>query len=243
MLEIKHISKSFGKITALDDICLNINAGMVTGILGQNGAGKTTLLRIVSGLLTPDSGTVLLDQEPVKQENIGLLMGGDVGLYQKLTARENIMYFADLHGMNKKVASERLEKMAELFSLTAHLDQQAGELSRGTRQKVSIIRAVIHDPMMILFDEPETGLDFEAAHKITLFLTESAQNGKTVLYSSHSVGNILASCTDAYVLHLGKVIDYCNVEQIQQKYTSAQAQDMIYRMVCVPNNEQGEKKE
>ncbi len=237
MLEINHIKKLFGNTEALKDVTMQIIPGRVTGILGQNGAGKTTLLRIVSGLLNPDAGTVLMDDQPVRQADIGLLMGGDVGLYQKLTARENILFFADLHGIDEKTANMRLEKLSEFFSLSPYLDKLAGELSRGTRQKVSIIRSVVHNPKVILFDEPETGLDFEAAHKISLFLTESAQEGKVILYSSHSVGNILASCSDAYVLHLGRVIDYCDVESIQRDYTSAQAQEMIYRMVCVRNKD------
>ena len=236
MLEISHIDKRFDKTVALRDVVLKIEPGRVTGILGQSGAGKTTLLRIIGGLLRPDNGSVLLDGVPVGQKDIGLLMGGDVGLYHKLTARENIQYFADLHDMDKKTAADRIEQLAELFSLTPYLDRKAEELSRGTRQKVSIIRAVVHDPKLILFDEPETGLDFEAAQKINDFLTGAAKEGKTVLYSSHSVGNILASCFDAYILHLGRVIDYRNVEEIQREYTSAQAQDMIYRMVCVKDS-------
>lgn len=231
MLEISNIHKNFNKVIALNNVSCNIESGNVTGILGQNGAGKTTLLKIIGGLLKSECGHVHYQNKPIKQSDIAILMGGDVGLYPKLTAKENILYFADLHHIDHKIAEEYMFELANEFQLTEYLNRNAEGLSRGTKQKVSIIRAVIHKPEIILFDEPETGLDFDAAKSIASFLKRSAAAGKTVIYSSHSIGNILAVCHDAFILHHGEIVEHCLIDELQQGCTSSEAQDAIYRIV------------
>ena len=230
-LVISDLSRSFRTVKALEHVSMDIQSGRVTGLLGQNGAGKTTLLKLIAGLLKPDSGQVSIDGAPVRKSQIGLLLGGDTGLYPNLTPRENIRYFADLHHVPEKVFNARLKEYGKQFSLDEYMDRPCGQLSRGTRQKTSIIRAMIHNPEIILFDEPETGLDFETTESIMAFLRDSAAADKLVLYSSHSIGTILTTCSTAVILHYGKTVETLDVRQIQENHSITEAYEIIERAV------------
>ena len=178
MLEVKNLSKKFKAFTAVDDISFEVNPGEIVGLLGENGAGKTTTMRVIATMMTPSNGDVKVNnftitKDPDKvRKNLGVLFGGDVGLYDRLTARENIAYFAELNGLSKVETEERIRYLAKACQITDFMDKKAKGFSRGMRQKVSIARSIVHDPKVMLFDEPTTGLDISAARSIHDFIRQ-----------------------------------------------------------------------
>ena len=176
MINIIDISKKFNTTDALIGVSFDVHEGEILGLLGENGAGKSTLLRIISTMLHPTSGTAVVNgydiiKNPKEvRKTVGILFGSEVGLYERLTARENIEYFAQLNGMNKNDSDKRINYLIERFSFADYADKQVGTFSKGMKQKVSIARSIVHDPSVMLFDEPESGLDFKAARIVFDFM-------------------------------------------------------------------------
>ncbi|AEB07582.1 ABC transporter related protein [Coriobacterium glomerans PW2] len=210
MIEVKGVSKHYRKCTALDDVTFNIGRGHITGLLGENGAGKSTMLRVLAGTLRSDSGTVRINEattaERQRRIQTTLLLAGEAGLYEELTAFENILYFARLRALDLRVARQRIRMLSERFDMDGFLDRRVSELSCGMRQKTAIVRALIHDPDIIMLDEPESGLDFVASSTMNEFLRESVKWGRIVIISSHSAGEILDLCDQVVVLKQGRVV-------------------------------------
>lgn len=238
---IEGITKKYDQKSVLENITHTFPAGSITGILGENGAGKTTLLRIISGITRPDAGRVRVENQDITGivfPRMGVLLGGEVGLYQHLTAYENIEYFAHLHGIYGLPCMEKINYYAEQFHLLPYLRMPVKKLSRGNKQKTAIIRSIIHDPSILLFDEPELGLDFEASHIICQHILSSARGGKVVLYSSHSIGNILSLCQDAIVLHEGQLVQAFDVGDVQKRYSMSEAYHYIRQTVSAASKKQ-----
>ena len=168
LLEVKNLTKKFKDFTAVNNISFHVNEGEILGLLGENGAGKTTALRMIATMLKPTNGEAIVNGYNINKNpeevrrNIGILFGGEVGIYDRLTARENIMYFAQLGGLSKSEAKTNIDKLIKDFSMEEYIDKPAGKFSRGMKQKVSIARSIVHDPKVMLFDEPSTGLDVSA---------------------------------------------------------------------------------
>ena len=211
MLEIKNLTKKFKKSTVVDDVSFRVNPGEIVGLLGENGAGKTTTLRMISTMLKITSGEAVVnnfsaDKEPIKVRNeIGILFGGDVGLYDRLTARENIKYFANLYGMSDKDADVRIDELAKKFNMEEYIDKRVSKFSRGMKQKVSIARSIVHNPSVMLFDEPSTGLDVTAARTIQDFILDCKKENKTILFSSHSMREVEKLCDRVIIINKGKL--------------------------------------
>lgn len=185
------------------------------GVLGENGAGKSTLLRILAGTIRQDEGQISLDGRVASSDQRrragALLFGGCPGLYEELTALENILYFAELRGIPRNEARGRAEKLACTFEMTHFMNAKAGHLSTGMKQKTAIARALMHEPSLIMLDEPESGLDFTASALLNTFLQDYASKGNTVIISSHSAGDILELCSSVIVLRNGKVHTQSNL--------------------------------
>ena len=168
MIKILGVSKKFKDKLALDNVSFDVNDGEIVGLLGENGAGKSTLLRIVSTMLIPSGGSVevngfdILKNPDKVRKHIGILFGSEVGLYERLTARENLDYFASLNGMNDEARKKRVDYLIDKFSFGDYSEKRVLNFSKGMKQKVAIARSVIHDPDSMLFDEPDSGLDFKA---------------------------------------------------------------------------------
>ena len=219
LIEVREVVKNFKSMRALDNVSFDIVPAQITGILGENGAGKSTMLRILSGIMDADSGTIKFGGELVssmtRRDQTTLLLGGQTGLYDELTALENILYFAKLRGLDMAEARKTVSDFAEQFKID-FLDKKANTLSTGMRQKTAIVRALIHDPKIIMLDEPESGLDFRAAALLNEVLREQARKGKTVIISSHSLGTIIQLCTEVVVLRKGCVIAAENLQSAIQ---------------------------
>ncbi len=238
MIQILNISKTFKTTQALKNVSFEVHDGEIVGLLGENGAGKSTLLRILSTMLTPTEGTaiinsydLLVDPKQVRK-NIGILFGSEAGLYDRLTARENLAYFAQLNGIDKKKANDRINSLIEEFSFHDYIDKQASTFSKGMKQKTAIARSIVHDPSVMLFDEPDSGLDFKAARTIFNFMEHCKVQNKCIIFSSHSMENIKNYSDRIVVLHKGEIIKTFNVHEYREKYTDKEINEILFNLVC-----------
>lgn len=243
MLEVKNLSKKFKAFTAVDDISFEVNPGEIVGLLGENGAGKTTTMRVIATMMTPSKGEVKVNNFTITKEpdnvrkNLGVLFGGDVGLYDRLTARENIAYFAELNGLSKAETEERIKYLAKACQITDFMDKKAKGFSRGMRQKVSIARSIVHDPKVMLFDEPTTGLDISAARSIHDFIRQCKKEGKAILLSSHSMYEVEKLCDRVIMMHKGKVIESGTLDEIREKYNNPDLEEVFVSLIGGGNDE------
>ncbi|AQM61383.1 ATP-binding cassette domain-containing protein [Clostridium baratii] len=237
MLEIKNLTKKFKKSTVVDDVSFKVNPGEIVGLLGENGAGKTTTLRMISTMLKITSGEAIVNnfsanKEPIKVRNeIGILFGGDVGLYDRLTARENIKYFANLYGMSDKDADVRIDELAKKFNMEEYIDKRVSKFSRGMKQKVSIARSIVHNPSVMLFDEPSTGLDVTAARTIQDFILDCKKENKTILFSSHSMREVEKLCDRVVIINKGKLLEDCSIDDLKEKYNNDDLEEVFVSLI------------
>ncbi len=214
MLVVHELSKTFrlekGEVRAVDKLSFTVCAGEVYGLMGPNGAGKTTTLRMILGLLEPDSGYAEVngartdvDANAVKA-NLGFVSASD-GVYSWLTVREMLLFFADLYGTDPDVAQERLIGLAELLDVTKLLDRRAGALSTGQRQRVTLVRGLIHDPPVMLLDEPTRGLDVIGCQAIFHYIEHLRSIGKAVVICTHGLDEAERLCDRFGLLHQGSL--------------------------------------
>ncbi|WP_160670149.1 ATP-binding cassette domain-containing protein [Clostridium sp. C8-1-8] len=237
MLEVKNLTKTFKNTKAVKEVSFTVNPGEIVGLLGENGAGKTTTMRMVSTLLKPTTGTVLVDgfdviNEPEKvRKEIGILFGGDVGLYDRLTARENMLYFANLYGFTKEEADRRINELAEELDMKEYIDKKVGKFSRGMKQKVSIARSIVHSPSVMLFDEPTTGLDVRATRIIQNFIKKCKAENKTILFSSHSMSEVERLCDRVVIINKGELIEEGTIEELKKKYNNNDLEEVFVDLI------------
>lgn len=201
MIEIKNISKTFKENTVINNLSLTAKSSQITALVGKNGSGKTTLMRLISGLLKPDSGTILCDRK-----NLGILIGGDVNLYENLTGYENLKYFAFLHNMSKKDFCSRYYELNEILKFNDFINERTSLYSRGMKQKIAFASAIIHNPNTILLDEPSTGLDILTASDVISFIKYCKDNSKTILISTHNISEIADLSDNIAILSSKKII-------------------------------------
>lgn len=237
MLKVNNLTKKFKDTVVVDNISFQVNEGEIVGLLGENGAGKTTTLRMISTMLKITSGDVDVNgfsaqKEPDKvRKEIGILFGGDVGLYDRLTGRENIKYFADLFGMNGLDSAKRINELAKDFGMNDYIDKRVGKFSRGMKQKVSIARSIVHSPSVMLLDEPSTGLDVRATRVIHQFIRKCKEEGKTILFSSHSMSEVEKLCDRIVIIHKGKLIEEGTIAQLKEKYTNDDLEEVFVSLI------------
>jgi ABC-2 type transport system ATP-binding protein len=198
---------------ALDKVNIKIRSGELFGLLGPNGSGKTTMIKCLSTILIPDEGTALVNGFDVNKEtsmvraSLGMVVGGERTLYWKLTARDNLMYFASLYKMQRRHAKKRIEELLETFQLSDRADERLEDYSTGMRQKIAIARALLHDPPILLLDEPTLGLDPGFARKIRSQIKElSEKYGKTVLLTTHYMDEADQLCDRVAFISNGKIV-------------------------------------
>ena len=238
MIKIFNLSKNFGQFKALKNVNLEVNNGEILGLLGENGAGKSTFLRILSTMLKPSSGSaeicgfdVLSEPEKVRQ-NVGILFGSETGLYERMTPKENIEFFGRLSGIEENKLKDRAEFLAEKFGFKDYQNKLVGKLSKGMKQKVAVARAIVHNPAVILLDEPDSGLDFKASRVIFNFMQQCKSEGKSIIYSSHSLENIKSYSDEIAVIRRGEIIKTFSVNDFREKYTEREINEIILNWVC-----------
>ncbi len=241
MIEAIKLCKEFkdkkrGVIKAVDQVSFTCQPGEVYGLLGPNGAGKTTTLRLLSTALKPTSGTARINgidvtSDPQRvREQIGFL-SGNTGLYGRLSAREMVTYFGKLYGMSTEQIAARCDKLFAMLDMNDFADSRNEKLSSGMKQKVSIARSVVHDPPVMVFDEPTTGLDVMSSRTIVEFIRRCRDEGKSVIFSTHIMSEAVRLCDRVAIIHLGKIYREGTVGQLLEHTGTDNLEDAFIKIV------------
>ncbi|MFZ9742570.1 MAG: ABC transporter ATP-binding protein [Chitinophagaceae bacterium] len=221
VLEIQQLKKYFSGQKAVDDISFSINKGSIFGLLGPNGAGKTTLLRMITGIFYPDEGNILLNGQSFNPltdvGNIGY-MPEERGLYKKMKIGEQVLYLAQLKGLDKKEAKERVKEWFVKFQMESWWNKKVEDLSKGMSQKLQFVTTVLHNPDLIILDEPFSGLDPVNANLIKDEIFKLAQKGATIIFSTHRMEQVEEICDHIVLVNKGKKILDGGVEKIKQQF-------------------------
>lgn len=241
MIEAKALTKTFrdkkrGEIHAADCVSFRVEPGQIYGLLGANGAGKTTTLRMLATLLKPSTGSatvaghdVMRDPQAVRA-NVGFL-ATSTALYGRLTAREMVTYFGKLNGLSVEQIKGRLAQLAVELDMHEFLDRRCDKLSTGMKQKTSIARTLIHDPAVMIFDEPTLGLDVMTARSIVKFVRECKQRGKTVIYSTHVMSEVEKLCDMIGIIHGGQLLAEGTLGQLRERYGETDMEEVFVKAV------------
>ena len=240
MLLVESLTKVFqlesSSLRAVDELSFQVEPGEVFGLLGPNGAGKTTTMRMVLGLLEPDSGFAQVNgvctaENPIEAKSrLGFVSASD-GVYPWLTVREMLIYFADLYAVDPQVAAERVESLAELMEIKSLLDRRAGGLSTGQRQRVTLVRGLIHDPPVMLLDEPTRGLDVVGVQTIFDYIAHLRSVGKAVVVCTHRLDEAERLCDRFGLLHGGQLKHNGTLEQLRDSTGCDHLVDMFVELL------------
>lgn len=219
-LHIHNVVKKFGPATAVDHVTLEIPEKQMFGLLGANGAGKTTLFRMILGLLTPSDGTITWNGQPINYETSNVIgyLPEERGLYPKLKVREQMIYLGRLRGMKKADVNERLEFWLQKFHVPDYIDKKVDELSKGNQQKIQFIAAAIHQPKLLILDEPFSGLDPVNVEVLKSAVLELKKQGTSILFSSHRMEHVEELCEHLCILHKGKPIVHGSLKDVKRSF-------------------------
>jgi len=242
MIEARLLTKVFrdkkrGEIRGADGVSFKVEPGRIYGLLGANGAGKTTTLRMLATLLKPTSGTAVVAgydvvREPDKvRANVGFL-AASTALYDRLTAREMISYFGRLNGLDEASLRARVRLLADELEMHDFLDRRCEKLSTGMKQKTSIARTLVHDPQVMIFDEPTVGLDVMTARSIGRFVRECRGRGKTVIYSTHVMSEAEKLCDVVGIIHEGALRAEGTIEELKARTGETDLEECFVKIAC-----------
>ena len=218
-LTIKNVSKSYGDKKVVDNISLEIDKPGVYGLLGTNGAGKTTTIRMLLGILKKDSGEINWNGKEVKRKHVNFgYLPEERGVYPKVNVYTQLMYFAKLKGMKEEKADEAIKYWMKRLEVEEYMNMTAEKLSKGNQQKIQFITAVVHDPELIVLDEPFSGLDPVNTEIIRNVILELIKKGKYIIMSAHQMSVVEEFCTDILILNKGKTVLQGNLKQIKDSY-------------------------
>ena len=220
MLKIEHLTKTYGEKKAVDDLSLHIHAGEIYGFIGHNGAGKTTTLKSVAGILQFDGGEILVDgrsvrTQPLECKKMIAYIPDNPDLYEYMTGIKYLNFIADIFGVSVQARQERIRKYADLFELTADLAQPIAAYSHGMKQKLAIISAWLHEPKLIIMDEPFVGLDPKAAHILKGMMRELCSAGGAIFFSTHVLEVAEKLCDKVAIIKGGKLIRSGTMEEVK----------------------------
>ncbi|NIV28817.1 MAG: ATP-binding cassette domain-containing protein [Anaerolineae bacterium] len=241
MIEAQDLTKVFrdkkrGEIRAVDKVSFRCQPGQIYGLLGANGAGKTTTLRMLATILQPTDGTARvagfdINQQPERvRAQVGFLSTA-TALYGRLTARETVEYFGRLNGLNGGSLRRRVDELFELLDIGEFSDRRCDKLSTGMKQKVSIARTLVHDPPVMIFDEPTVGLDVMTARTIVGFIRDCRRQGKTVIFSTHVMSEAEKLCDTIGIIHDGRLLTEGTLAELRQRSGLADLEDIFVRTV------------
>ena len=222
ILEVKNVYKQYANHLALNDVSICVPRGSIFGLLGPNGAGKTTLIRIINTITAPDKGEVLLNNTPLTLKhtaNIGYLPE-ERGLYKKMKVGEQALYLCQLKGLSKTEALKRLKYWFEKFEIESWWDKKVEELSKGMAQKVQFITTVLHEPELLIFDEPFSGFDPINAELLKKEIIELKNKGATVIFSTHNMDSVERLCENIALINKSQVVLSGNINQIRKQFSS-----------------------
>ena len=220
LIDVQHISKSFQQNLALNDVSLSLEKNKIYGLLGPNGAGKTTLIRNITQIFFPDAGQIFFNGEKLSQEHQNQIgyMPEERGLYKKMKVGEQLMYFAQLRGFSKQQATNKINFWLQKLDIENWRNKTIEELSKGMQQKIQFVATVLHEPTLLILDEPFSGLDPINAELIKNEIFELHKKGTTIIFSTHRMENVEEICEDIFLINKGKIILAGNVQSIKQQF-------------------------
>jgi sodium transport system ATP-binding protein len=247
VIEAVHLRKTFqdkkrGEVKAVDDVSFVCRPGEVYGLLGANGAGKTTTLRMLATILQPTSGTARLGGHDIMEHpervraNCGFLSTA-TALYPRLTAQELVEYFGRLNGLDEATLKQRVDSIFERLDMNGFRDRRCDKLSTGMKQKTSIARTLVHDPAVMIFDEPTLGLDIMTARTIIEFIRECRDRGKTVIFSTHVMREVEKLCDVVGIIQNGALLAEGTLEQLRHRHGVNDMEEIFVRIVTPHYNE------
>jgi sodium transport system ATP-binding protein len=236
LIQCESLTKKFRAFIAVDHVSFEVGNGEVFGLLGPNGAGKTTTMRLLSTLLKPTSGTATvaghdLLREPQKvRASIGVLPE-DTGLYDRLTPREHLLYYGRLHRMPEDVLKKRGDELLDIMELKDRANTKVGDFSKGMKQKVALLRAFIHDPPVLLLDEPTAGLDVMSARSIQGFVERFRKEGKAIMISTHNMTEAQKLCDRVAIIDHAKIVAAGTVAELQKRTSQKDLENIFVQLV------------
>ena len=218
-LKLENVSKTFGRKKVVDDISINLDKPSVFGLLGTNGAGKTTTIRMLLGIIKKDSGVITWNGKEVSRKSVNFgYLPEERGVYPKVKIMDQLLYFAELKGMKKEDAIKSIEYWAKKLKIEEYLEMTAEKLSKGNQQKVQFLTAVIHDPELVVLDEPFSGLDPVNTEILKNAIIDLVKKGKYIIMSAHEMHTIQEFCSDIVILNKGKTVLKGNLKDIRNSY-------------------------
>jgi sodium transport system ATP-binding protein len=241
MIHVEGLTKYYadlrrGRLVALDGVSFAAFPGQIYGLLGPNGAGKTTALRIVSTVLRPSSGTVtvngfdVLTQPSQVRRQIGF-MSANTGVYDRMTAWEMVYYFGRLHGLEDKALAERMEKLFERLQMNDFRDLLGAKMSTGMKQKVSVARALVHDPPVLIFDEATSGLDVLVARALLNTVAELRNQGKCIIFSTHIMREAEKLCDRLAIIHRGRILAEGTLDELRDRHKQRDLEELFFQLI------------
>jgi len=238
MIETQQLRKTFnkGKVVAVDEVTFQAKDGQITGLLGPNGAGKTTTMRMLYTLLEPDSGQMRIDgidpqADPIRIKRALGVVPDSRGLYDRLTARENIRYYGKLQGLDEGTIKKRIAHFTDVLDMGSFIDRKTDGFSQGQRVKVAIARALLHDPRTVLLDEPSNGLDVMTTRALRLFLEQLRQEGRCVVLSTHIMQEVAALCDRIVIISGGRVAAQGTAEELLDQSGQSNLEDAFVQLI------------
>lgn len=236
VVRLEEVTKRFGPVVAVDRLSLEIVRGEVFGLLGPNGAGKTTTVRMICGLLKPTSGKVFVFGYEMPKDalrarrHIGLLPQ-ESDIYEMLTGRENLEYFGRLYGLEGEELKKRVDEVLKLVGLSERADDRAGEYSGGMKRRLMVARAIVHDPELVILDEPTMGLDVFAVRRIRRLIRRLAEGGRTVLLTTNDLEDAERTCDRVAIIDRGRLIALGTIRELEEKFEERGLEELFIRLV------------
>lgn len=241
MIETRHLVKRFrdkkrGNVCAVNDVSFSCRPGEIYGLLGANGAGKTTMLRMLATILEPSEGTAIVAgfdvaKDPQKVRSCVGFLSTATALYGRLSAQEMVEYFGRLQGLDESTLRRRIDQIFARLEMDDFRDRRCDNLSTGMKQKVSIARTLVHDPSVMIFDEPTVGLDVMAARTIAGFIRECRDTGKTVVFSTHVMSEVEKLCDHIGIIHNGKLLAEGTLPELRARFGLRDLEDLFVKVV------------
>ena len=236
MIEVEGLTKQFADAPAVDDVSFTVRPGEVFGLLGPNGAGKTTTLRMLCTVLKPTAGFATVAGHDVAREPAAVrravgFLSANTGVYDRMTARELVAYYGRLYGLHGAALADRLDELFTTLDMTGFADKRGGQLSTGMKQKVSIARALVHDPPVLIFDEPTNGLDVLVQRSVLRGIADLRGRGKTILFSTHVMSEVEKLCDRVAVMARGRVVAAGTLPELRQKYGQDDLEELFFSLV------------
>jgi sodium transport system ATP-binding protein len=235
-IQASGLIKSFSDSLAVFDISFTVNPGEIYGLLGPNGAGKTTTLRMLAGLMRPTAGTATIcghdvQEQPLEAKALLSFVTGSTGLYERLTPTEVLRYFGQLYGVPRQKLESRIEELAEMFQMTRLMHRRCGNLSTGEKQRVSLARALVHDPPVLILDEPTSGLDVLASRFVADVIRQTRDRGRAILLSTHYMAEAELLCDRIGLVHEGHLLTEETPNELRERMEARSLEEAFLKLI------------